>query len=315
MVDSFDSSALAPVRPTIALPRRPRCPGTPGDRLPLRRHWLCSRRKRTPECPSGTPCHTERRNESQAIPSLSRVTPSATSEYFLELLGSSPIFLPSLLPCVNLQLRLLPSPGITRLHRYYEPPRHPKRPGLALASCQLILNRQDHPMGLPVLPLIPSAYMPSPLPRQDQWNPFARTVPLDYGLPLKNGGSAPALVVSRPAQRLLGLWPARSPSRHRDPLHRRLQRLRCLRRCFDCYRVERTSSRAALSPAVDQRLFTAHSLRQLTLNFWVACDPTGIRAQPIKVVRHIACSRETSETACSRLQSPPCEPTLIVALR
>jgi hypothetical protein len=28
--------------------------------------------------------------------------------------------------------------------------------------------------------------------------------------------------------------------------------------CFNCYRVERTSSRAGLSPAVDQRLFTAH---------------------------------------------------------
>lgn len=72
-----------------------------------------------------------------------------------------------------------------------------------------------------------------------------------------------ALVVSRPAQRLLTLWPARSPSRHRDPLHRRLQRLCHLRRCFDCYRVERTSSRAGLSPAVDQRLFTAHVTRQL----------------------------------------------------
>ena len=169
-------------------------------------------------------------------------------------------------------------------------------------------------MGLPVLRLVPSAYMPSPVPRQDRWNLIRSYRPIDCSLPLKTGGSAFALVVSRPAQRLLGLRPARSPSRHRDPLHRRLQRLRCLRRCFDCYRVERTSSRAGLSPAVDQRLFTAHCYRQLTLNFWVACDPTGIRAQPIKVVRHIACSRETSETACSRLQSPPCEPTLIVAL-
>jgi hypothetical protein len=44
-----------------------------------------------------------------------------------------------------------------------------------------------------------------------------------------------------------------------DPLHRRLQRLRYLYRCFDCYRAERTSSRAGLSPAVDQRLFTAHA--------------------------------------------------------
>jgi hypothetical protein len=32
----------------------------------------------------------------------------------------------------------LPSTGVTRLHRYYEPLRHPSQPGLSLASCQLI---------------------------------------------------------------------------------------------------------------------------------------------------------------------------------
>src|ERR1035437_8483326 len=39
-----------------------------------------------------------------------------------------------------------------------------------------------------------------------------------------------------------------------DPLHRRLRRLCYLHRRSDCYRVERSSSRAGLSPAVDQRL-------------------------------------------------------------
>src|SRR5437762_14134688 len=39
-----------------------------------------------------------------------------------------------------------------------------------------------------------------------------------------------------------------------DPLHRKLRQLRCLRRRFDCYRVERTSSRAGVSPAEVQRL-------------------------------------------------------------
>src|SRR5262245_26804984 len=43
-----------------------------------------------------------------------------------------------------------------------------------------------------------------------------------------------------------------------DPFHRKLRQLRCLRRRFDCYRVERTSSRAGVSPAEVQRLFTAH---------------------------------------------------------
>src|SRR6266404_8414840 len=90
---------------------------------------------------------------------------------------------------------------------------------------------------------------------------------LRFGLPHNRGGSAPALVFSRPAQRSLTLRPACSPSRHSDPLHQRLQQSRCLHCCSDCYRVERTSSRAGLTPAVDHRLFTAHPVgRQSTQN-------------------------------------------------
>lgn len=81
---------------------------------------------------------------------------------------------------------------------------------------------------------------------------------LVIGLPQVMGGSAPALPVSGPAQRSLALQPTDSPSRLCDLLHRRLRRLCCLHRRSDCYRVERSSSRAGLSPAVDQRLFTAH---------------------------------------------------------
>src|SRR5215813_9983119 len=55
--------------------------------------------------------------------------------------------------------------------------------------------------------------MPSPLPRQVRWNLFARTISINVGLPQLHGGSAPALHFSRPAQRSLTLWPARSPSR------------------------------------------------------------------------------------------------------
>jgi hypothetical protein len=43
---------------------------------------------------------------------------------------------------------------------------------------------------------------------------------------------------------------AESPS---DPLHRKLRQPRCLRCRFDCFRVERTSSRAGVSPAEVQR--------------------------------------------------------------
>src|SRR5215469_9302229 len=51
---------------------------------------------------------------------------------------------------------------------------------------------------------------------------------------------APALIVSRPAQRSLALRPACSPSHLSDPLHQRLRRFRFLHRRSDCFRVERT---------------------------------------------------------------------------
>ncbi len=51
--------------------------------------------------------------------------------------------------CVCLELRSLPSAGVTRPQRYYGPLRHPREPGLSLAGVRLIIS--DHPVGLPVL--------------------------------------------------------------------------------------------------------------------------------------------------------------------
>src|SRR5713101_6613410 len=50
--------------------------------------------------------------------------------------------------CVCLELRSLPSTGVTRLQLYYEPLRHPRAPGLSLAGFQLVIA--DHALGLPV---------------------------------------------------------------------------------------------------------------------------------------------------------------------
>src|SRR5437899_6660955 len=105
--------------------------------------------------------------------------------------------------------------------------------------------------------MVPIAYMPSPIPRQVGWNLFARTIPFASAFPRTLGGSAPASLFSGPAQRSLTLQPARSPSRLSDPLHQRLQQSRCLHRCSDCYRVERTSSRAGIPPLWTSA-FTAH---------------------------------------------------------
>jgi hypothetical protein len=93
-------------------------------------------------------CRTGRRSDNRLLPSLSRVTPSAASEHFSELLGC-PISRSLAAYCVYLELRPLPSTGIARLQRYCEPLRHPSAPGLSLTGVRLIIP--DHASGFPVL--------------------------------------------------------------------------------------------------------------------------------------------------------------------
>src|ERR1700682_291987 len=80
-VDRFAFSPLASVRPTTVPCRTLRCSRMSGCPLLLLHHWLCSVRRHTPEHLSDTPCRTAHRNESRALPSLLRATPSATSEH------------------------------------------------------------------------------------------------------------------------------------------------------------------------------------------------------------------------------------------
>ena len=54
--------------------------------------------------------------------------------------------------CVRLELRSLPSTGVTRLQRYYEPLRHPRAPSLSVTGVRLVVP--DHALGLPVLPAL-----------------------------------------------------------------------------------------------------------------------------------------------------------------
>src|SRR6266568_7329061 len=79
---------------------------------------------------------------------LARATPSAASEHLSELIGF-PISRSFTTYCVCLELRSLPSTGITRLQRYYEPLRHPRAPSLSLTGFRLVTA--DHALGLPVL--------------------------------------------------------------------------------------------------------------------------------------------------------------------
>src|ERR1035438_10308073 len=88
-------------------------------------------------------------------PSLSRATPSAVSEHSSEFIGC-PISRSFATYCVCLELRSLPSTGVTRLQRYCEPLRHPRAPSLSLAGFRLVIA--DHALGLPVFRRFPCVH-------------------------------------------------------------------------------------------------------------------------------------------------------------
>ena len=140
--------------------------------------------------------------------------------------------------CVCLELRSLPSPGITRLHRYYEPLRHPKPPGLSLTGVRLVIP--DHVMGLPVLRALSLMYMLPPLPRcSSRASSLLISSQLYQPSPIWQSGR-PA---HRPFRGLLGAHSryglhTRAVTVFRDTLDRRLQRLRYLHRCSGCFRLE-----------------------------------------------------------------------------
>ena len=126
-----------------------------------------------------------------------------------------PISRLSAIETLLLELRPLPSTVVTRLQRYYEPLRRPKRPGLSLAGVRLITR--SHRWGLPCCVRSPYANMPSPLPRWDRRRVRRSPYACDGGLPRVSDGSAPTANVSRPARRSLALRPAGSRGRPRRP--------------------------------------------------------------------------------------------------
>ena len=139
------------------------------------------------------------------------MTPSATSENNWELSGSSPISLSVVASYVRLQLRPLPSAGVTQLRQYYGPRRHPSQPGRSLASCQLIHTTVTAGTSRVAYgPLCLHAVANTPAGLMEFVRSYDST---NFGLPSNRDGSAPALRFSRPAQRSLTLRPACSPSR------------------------------------------------------------------------------------------------------
>src|SRR5882724_13647726 len=147
------------------------------------------------------------RSDSRLLPSLSRATPSAVSEQFSELIGC-PISKSLTTCCVCLELRSLPSTGITRLQRYYEPLRHPRAPGLSLAGIRLVIA--GHTLELPVLRTLSLCTCCRHYPAQRLGVLFALLHPAVSAFPERVVGSACASSFSRLARRSLALRPAHS---------------------------------------------------------------------------------------------------------
>jgi hypothetical protein len=73
------------------------------------------------------------------------VMASGTSEPLIGVRRLAPISRLSVSSAMGLELGSLPSAGVTRLPQYYEPLRHPKRPGLSLTGVRL--SSRDSPSG------------------------------------------------------------------------------------------------------------------------------------------------------------------------
>ena len=140
--------------------------------------------------------------------------------------------------CVNLELGPLSSAGITRLHRSYEPVRHPKRPGQILADLRLgtAPTTEDFPCCVDLSIHTCCRHYPGGNSRLH----LSLASPTVSAFLCFLPESASASPFSGFAQRSL-LVAARVFARppKGGPLHRRLRPLRYLHDRSDCYRPER----------------------------------------------------------------------------
>ena len=169
-------------------------------------HWLGHGSVSTPRSSNRT-CRFPASGSRTRHHAFSRVRPSAVSEHFSELLGC-PISRSLTTSCVGLELRPLPSPGITRLQRYYEPLRHPSAPGLSLTGVRLIIP--DHALGLPVLRALSLCTCRRHYPGAAVGCIPRSSHPAVSAFPGRVAGSACTSTFSRLARRSLALQPAHS---------------------------------------------------------------------------------------------------------
>jgi hypothetical protein len=139
--------------------------------------------------------------------------------------------------CVRLEPRPLPSTGVTRLHRYYEPIRHPMAPGLSVTGVRLVVP--DLVTGLPVLRALSLCTCCRHYPGTATGGTALLIRPAISAFPERVVGSACASSFSRLARRLLALRPAHSRC-HQFVARftQRLQPVRHLPDCSGCFRRE-----------------------------------------------------------------------------
>src|SRR5882724_4338972 len=239
-------------------------PGAPPASAGASSCWSGTGHRHAPECRRGRSCRTGRRSDSRPPPSLSRVTPSAVSEHSSELLGC-PISRSLTTSCVCLELRPLPSTGITRLQRYYGPLRHPSAPGLSLTGVRLIIP--DHALGLPVLRALSLCTCRRQYPGAAAGRNPRSSHPAVAAFPDSAVGSACTSTFSRLARRSHTLRPAHSRGHQVVTAIRRLQPFRYLHDCSDCFRLERIAG-WALHP-LESAAFSRRTPLPAVRSIWV----------------------------------------------
>ena len=132
---------------------------------------------------------------------------TAVSEHSSELIGC-PISRSLTTYCVRLELRSLPSAGITRLQRYYEPLRPPRRP--ACPSRASGWSSLTTPWGFPCCVRFPCVHAVANTPAQQLGVLLCSLHPAVSAFPDMAVRSACALSFSRLARRSLALRPAHS---------------------------------------------------------------------------------------------------------
>ena len=109
---------------------------------------------------------------------------------------------------VRLELRSLPSAGVTQPQRYCGPLRHPRTSGLSLAGVRLVIP--DHVLGLPVLRTLSLCTCCRHYPGAAAGRTLRSSRPAISAFPERVVGSACTSSFSRFARRSLALRPAHS---------------------------------------------------------------------------------------------------------